>query len=204
MKLNVFDFDETIILFQSPNRFLLELLKVQPLKFKIFQILVKYRKGLKKIGGIDVKKIGIYLTKGISKDEIDKIASKFYTSEIKKNLNPSIIKVMNDTVYKDADNIIISGGFTHYIKLFAKEWNIKQVIANEIHIANGLSTGFINEPDCMSTEKVRRLKRNFNLESYEEIFVYSDCMSDRPLFNISTQSFLVKEKKISVISKTQI
>ena len=84
--------------------------------------------------------------------------------------------------------IVISAGFQEYINVFFQSYQWTLVLANELEIVDGSSTGKIKRQDCYGAEKVRRL-----LELYpsginrKESRVYSDCISDMPIFDLACQ-----------------
>src|SRR5690606_4976381 len=89
--------------------------------------------------------------------------------------------------------VIVSGGFAEYLREYAGIRGFSEVVANELEVRDGKLTGKIQGDDCMHEEKVRRLRSAVPLERFDltKGFVYSDCESDLPLFQLVGRRFVV-------------
>ena len=76
-----------------------------------------------------------------------------------------------------------------------KEWclaNGLALIATRLDFKGEALTGKFNGNNCFGPEKLRRLKSDFNLDSYKEIFVYGDSKGDSEILAIATHPFFRK------------
>ena len=192
-----FDFCETIVAVQSAddfvkyvlikkNRFdkviLWYFLKSKPMNFFLKFI------GLKK----NRKAILLSLLSGLRKNSIDGYASLYYNEKLKSKLNANVldkIKTLQSTHYI----FIVSGGYFPYINCFAQEFSIDNVIANEFLYKKDLFTGKIKSRDCLGNEKVKRVKYFLKIKNnkLENSIAFSDCLSDKPLFDFCESAYLI-------------
>lgn len=193
MKLAIFDFDDTIISGQSPDlfcKYVLENLNKNTFQ-KIIYFFYKHNL-IPKIFKIK-KKLLLYSLKGIHKKDIQKYAKKFY-SNLK--FNKKILNEIDKHINNKNKIVIISGGYSEYIKFFIKS---NKIIANEFKYKDDIFTGHIISKDCMGKQKVYRILKNYSLKVLKSSFFYSDSYSDLPLFKIVKKPYLYKNNKISLI-----
>lgn len=197
MNLAIFDFCDTISNFQTADAFSRYALKKMGRtshlklnsilsKLKIYSLLSKL-----KIQGVQ-KKLLLSGIKGLHRDKIDSIAIEYYKDVVKLGLNKKVVQLMLDHLDNGDRVIINSGGFMPYLKVFANEYNIAKVYATEFEYKKNRFTGNILGVDCLSIEKVKRMKEYELLEyNFNEIIVYSDSVTDLPLFNIATKKIVI-------------
>ena len=94
---------------------------------------------------------------------------------------------------KNTHNIyIISAGYSIYIDVFCKSFNIKKSISNEIKFFSNFSLGIIKRKDCYGKEKVNRIKSLLSEFKFKNSVAFSDCHSDTPLFEFCEKGYLIK------------
>ncbi len=202
MKYAVFDFCETLISFQTGDRFIKFIIeesndvnlinRYNKLQRKTNTYLYKAKRKLFKLKyKYDLLKI----IKGLTKSEIANYARLYFEKE----LNPNIIEVVLNTLhqYNEAGYkiVILSAGYEPYILQFANN-RIREsaiVIANEFAYKNDKFIGKIIGKDCYGKEKINRIKNKIDLNEIE-VFV-SDSLSDLPMFNISKEKIFVSKNK---------
>ena len=96
--------------------------------------------------------------------------------------------------------IVISAGYEPYIKEFIKNKAI--VIANNFLYENDVFKGKIIGNDCYGQEKVKRLSELIPLKNidYNQTCVYSDSMTDKPIFMLGKNKFFVDKELIRKIN----
>jgi phosphoserine phosphatase len=91
---------------------------------------------------------------------------------------------------KDENDIIISSAPTFLLEPICEKLGIKYLIATNID----KKTGTIDNKACFNKEKVIRIREAF--PDIEISNFYSDSIIDKPLMEISKNSFIVKGNKI--------
>ena len=128
----------------------------------------------------------------MSKDEIYKLAFRFNEEVIQKKLNKSIHNLLLKHARNKDEIIINSGGYDIYLDVFARNLGIEKVYATRFKYINEVFSGQILGEDCLNDEKISRMiSDGFDFNNYKEIIVYSDSVTDMPLFNIATSKFAV-------------
>lgn len=197
MNLVIFDFCDTLTNFQSADAFCRYTLHKKKnftilffdkifFKFKIYSLFSK----LSVLDGFQ-KKLLLRGLKGLSESDIDTYAQSFHTDIVEKGLNPSIVSLMNKHIASGDYVVINSGGFMPYLKIFARQYSCKKVYATEFEYNNQYFTGRIRGKDCLNVEKVKRMKDDGLFENiFKEVIVYSDSITDIPLFDIATKRYV--------------
>jgi HAD superfamily hydrolase (TIGR01490 family) len=201
MRLVIFDFCDTLVNFQSADSFVRFSLKnYQSLSSILILITDKVLSHLRiysilrKLGLSNnfQKQILLRGMKGISKAEINQLALKFNEEVIQKKLNKSIYKLLAKHISNKDEIIINSGGYDVYLDVFARNLGIEKVYATRFKYINEVFSGQILGEDCLNDEKISRMiSDGFDFNNYKEIIVYSDSVTDMPLFNIATSKFAV-------------
>jgi HAD superfamily phosphoserine phosphatase-like hydrolase len=208
-KIAFFDFCETVVNFQTadrfvefclnenkqyiPNHFLYKIFK----KANITRIMAK----ILSIYSIN-KRLKLYTLKGISFERLDFLAQKYYIEELQPAL---ILPVISEIVKKKEDGYkvwIISGGYDLYIKYFIEDYKLNGQIATKIGFdKNNICTGSFDSfdsfdsIDCIGKNKVKLVKEKIqDIDTYKSVF-YSDSKSDIPLLKFCTKGIVVSKNK---------
>ena len=131
------------------------------------------------------KSMLLYRLKGSSYQEMDAYAREFYEACIKPHLVQPIVTRLRNDIESGKVVAIVSGGYDIYIKYFAAEYNVPNLLSTSLLFENGEFSGHIKKCDCMGCEKVRRLSDYFHTENvlnvFGEVTGYSDSESDLPM-----------------------
>lgn len=119
--------------------------------------------------------------KGMSKSQLESIAIDYYTKVIKSRLISRTMMELLEKQSKGFDIYIVSGGYDIYLKYFAIEYGIKNVISSRLKFKDGIFTGHLEGKDCMYKEKINRVIQEIPATNYSDWYAYSDSISDLPL-----------------------
>ncbi len=183
MKVNLCDFDKTIYDGDSSIDFYNFCLKkkIAILKHLPKQVLYIFLYKIKKKNKTEMKEVLFSFLKDFN--NIDEVIEEFWNKYYEKIKKWYLIK-------NHSNDIIISASPEFLLKIPCDKLKVKDLIASKVDKKNGK---FIGE-NCYGKEKVRRLK-----EKYPNIKIsnaYSDSMSDYPLFEIASNSYIVKKNNI--------
>ncbi len=201
INLAIFDFCDTLVSFQSADAFTnfviskeggVKNLIVSAVNktFSTFRIYSVFKK-------LDVfqnlqKRILLSCLNGITKNRLNNLAEEFEENVVQNNLNKELINLLKEHISNGDKVIINSGGYEPYLNFFAKRMGISSVYSTQIEFIDGICTGKILGKDCLYDEKVTRMKKDgIDFNQFKEVFVYSDSVTDMPLFNIATQKIAV-------------
>ena len=119
---------------------------------------------------------------------IEKLVDKFWS----KNAN----KIQNwYTSQKKDDDIVISASLSFIIKPAMDMLNIKNYIATNFNTKSGKIYG----ENCYGEAKAVEFKRLYPKTKLDAF--YSDSMSDKPMFELAKEAFLVEGEKITKVEK---
>lgn len=220
-KVVLLDFCETVVKFQSADRYVFFVsdskpvfsLKLKKLTYKIFVKfrLVRILTRLFPQASVN-KKLILYRLKGYSYNELNKLACDYYNSEIKPQIIDSTIKLLREYQSLGYRIIIVSGGYDIYIKFFADDYDIKDVVSSRIGFSSGICTGKLLGKDCLWDNKVILLEQylkdaDIRIDKANSIAI-SDSLSDIPILNYVENQIIVhrvdKEKWFEKFNYTNV
>lgn len=184
MKINLYDFDNTIYQGDSSTDF-------------FFYSLMKYPKGIIYFPKI-LLSCFLYVIKVIDKTklkesffsflkvvkDVDSLVNSFWKS------HECYIKDFYLKKKHDKD-IIISASPEFLLKPICQKLKVKDLIASDVNKKNGQ----FRKKNCHGKEKVRRLKEKYS--DFTVLESYSDSLSDTPILNLAQKAYLVKKNKIT-------
>jgi HAD superfamily phosphoserine phosphatase-like hydrolase len=205
-KLVVFDFCETLVTFQTADRFIDYILEKE--NYRKYSAIIKLTYILTKLRVLAIiskffpelnlsKRLKLYQIKGISKNKIHSLAVSFYEEVLVHHK----IKPLHELLLKHIDNqdhiLIVSGGYAPYIKYFSEIYKLQYSFATEIEFHNNRATGMFFGKDCLFNQKVvlieRYLKNNKIL--FDDSIAYSDSITDLPLLRWADKAYVVSKSK---------
>ena len=182
MKVNLYDFDNTIYQGDSSTDFFIYCLVRKPIIVttlpRMFVRAIKYKLGL--INKTKFKEANFAFLKYV---DVDKYVKSFWES------HEQYIK----DFYRDSkhdEDIIISASPEFLLTPICKKLKVKELIASKVDKHTGVFDGL----NCHGEEKVQRLKQKY--KNIKVINAYSDSKSDIPILKLADNSFFVKGEKI--------
>lgn len=189
--MNLYDFDGTIYDGDSCYDIVMYGLKHYP--FITLNSLIKsgvLRKKYKK-GKVEFEVVKEALLRFLFKiNNYELFVKKFVDSHMNK------IKSFYKEIQKE-DDIILTASYELWIKLFASNLGIKNVIATKTD-----NNGHIIGKNCKGEEKVRRLKEEF--KNIKFLCAYSDSSKDIPMLEIAENAFVIEGNNILEYKKGYI
>lgn len=190
MRLVIFDFCETLIPYQTADKFVdfvhertkfENRLWINVSGFLSFKPLVMLsNKFLPKFNY--EKRIHLMSLRGIDKERLETLSSEYAKSISKDTID--LLKGHLEHHRRQGDRIvIISGGYELYLKHFKEIYKLKDCFGTKIGFKNGKCTGLFEGKDCMFETKVEVLDEILkNMTSkVAETVCYTDSISDLPI-----------------------
>ena len=200
-KLAIFDVDYTLTKKETLIEFYLFMMKKNRklLKYLPKSIFSSIFYACKIYDASKLKKIFIRFIDGIEEAEMKKIVKEFYETRLSKILYKDAIdtiKKMKDQGYKI---YLISASAEFYLSELYNIKEVDMVIGTRFMINSGFHRNEIIGENCKGEEKVIRLKQVLKEENievdFEGSYMYSDSLSDLPLFNLVGHPYLINFKK---------
>lgn len=196
-KIAFFDVDKTLIAGDSMFLLLKYTLKKYPnakLKIpKLFLDLCLYKLNI--INTKKAKESMFYTINYLSEEDIKDFYENVIKSKIFKNALDKIKELKKEGYY----TILVSASPECYLRYFEKEEYVDKLIGTKLKKDNNKYINSIEGLNCKSIEKVKRIdeylkSQNISIDK-ENSLAYSDSLSDKPMFDLVSKSYLINYKK---------
>jgi len=200
-KLAIFDIDFTLTKRETLLEFYFYMLKKNPkfIKYLPKSIFSSLLYVLKVYDASKAKKTFIRFIDGIEEKQMRKLVKEFYEKRLSKILYKDAIDTIKKRKYEGYKIYLISASAEFYLSEFYNIKEVDKVIGTRFAKENGLHRNEILGENCKGEEKVRRLKEELKKENiqvdFENSYMYSDSLSDLPLFNLVGHPYLINFKK---------
>ena len=187
----IFDFCETLVALQTADRFVRFVLwrsgRYHGYIIYFFLKLISRQFKVRKTTYLG-------LLRGLRQQVLEQAAKEFAVALSQHE----ITKVVNELKRRREQGyyvIVVSGGYDCYLRYFKSDL-IDATYGTEIEVREGRVTGGLVGEDCIGRNKVKKLAVNDVLANidYESSVVFSDCISDLPLFELAKENVLVRSK----------
>ena len=203
-KIAFFDFCETIANFQTADAFVdfvryqtqskrmqnLENLRNWCISLHIFSIINRLTKGKYPL----YKSTKLYQLKGFPKEVLEKYAERYYNEVVRQNFINKILDILVKKRTEGFEIVLVSGGYDIYLKYFAKEFGVSNIISSHISFKNEICTGTLRGLDCLNKNKVILLNEQYKKEDIISE-AYSDSISDIPFLSWVNSGYVVSKKE---------
>ena len=189
-KIAFFDFDGTI----TNKDTLLEVIKYQKGKrsFYIGFLLnspVLIGLTLKLVSNQAAKECMLkYFFKGMDIESFQNGCDSFIDSALQAIIRPAAIDEIEKLKAEGFEIVVVSASPENWIKKWANE-NGLTLIATKLQTKDNLLTGYIDGINNNGDEKAVRIKSEFDLSEYTEIYCYGDSSGDKAMLALGTKAF---------------
>ena len=183
MKINLYDFDNTIYHGDSSTDFfffaLMHYPKIIIILPKIILYVVKYK--FKIVTKTEMKEVIFSFLKYVP--DVDSLVQKFWEEH----------RIYIKDFYlekKHNHDVIISASPEFLLTPICKELKVQKLIGSKVDSKSGKFTG----PNCHGSEKVRRLNEVYS--EYKVNEAYSDSRSDIPILKLAENELIIKKEEL--------
>lgn len=195
------DFCGTMVDFQTFDPFLEGLLcKERPLRYRwTTNVLCKKICGMisrvfsmARVTCQVYKSLLVWQTRHITRHSFEAYAQDYYQKKVRPHLIIPVLQLVKGFIGQGYRIIIISGGADFYIRHFAEEYGIQDVITSQIEFREDCSTGFLSE-DCIGERKVIMLQQYMDEKRITGVFAagITDSKSDWPILRMCERKIVV-------------
>ena len=209
-KVVLLDFCGTVVPFQTFDRFMEYILCREKKNFSgragyVVKRSLFILQGIERIFRIHrllYKEYLVKKTKGISKKVMERYASEYYDQVLRPCLISDTEAIVKDYINRGYRIIILSAACDLYLKYYATEHGITDIVSTEIRFKNGRSVGRIDGTDCIGGEKVNRLRKYMKKEGIGKKGIHvhmeagiSDSVSDLPMLLLCQKQIVISHKR---------
>lgn len=200
-KLAIFDVDFTLTKRETLMEFYLFILKKKPSLIKhlpksLFSALFF---ALKIYDAKKAKENFIRFIDGIEEKEMKLLVKEFYEKRLSKIFYKDAIDMMRKLKAEGCKIYLISASAEFYLNELYNIKEVDKVIGTRFRVESGKHLTTIEGENCKGEEKIRRLKEELKKENIEVDFknsyMFSDSLSDLPLFNLVGNPYLINYRK---------
>lgn len=203
-KVALFDFCETLVKFQTADRYVLYV--CNSIDSKGINRKAKLYNWCRNTGLIGVvshlfpyasinKRFVLWRLKGADEAVMDNLAEQYYEKQIRPNFIRESVSELVSLKESGYRIIILSGGYDIYLRYFADEYGISDVISSSIAFRNNRCTGLLNGPDCLWGNKIMMLESYCKAKHIEidkgGSIAFSDSESDLPMLKYVNNRVIV-------------
>lgn len=136
---------------------------------------------------------------GIDEKQMKSYVSEFYEKRLSKIFYKDAINTMTDLKSKGFKIYLISASGEFYLNELYNLNIVDKIIGTKFIVEGGKYKNIILGENCKGEEKVKRLLEVIREESitvdFKESYMYSDSLSDMPLFKMVGHPYLVNPRK---------
>ncbi|MBC8061482.1 MAG: HAD-IB family hydrolase [Clostridiaceae bacterium] len=134
----------------------------------------------------------------VEEKELESIIKEFYEKVLSKILYEDSMEMIRKLKKDGCKIILISASSEFYLKEFYNIKEVDKIIGTRYEFASNGTKGRIIGLNCKGDEKVIRLKEYIKQEKlqidFKESFMFSDSLSDAPLFKLVGHPYLINYK----------
>lgn len=200
-KLAIFDIDYTI----TKKETLMELFKFvirndkKNIRFLPRAIFCGIMYGVKVYDERKVKEKFLKFIDGIKEKDLADLVKRFYEEKLRTIVYDDALKMMKKLKSEGYEIYLISASPEFYINEFYSIKEVDKIIGTKFIFKDGIFMRKMEGENCKGQEKVNRLKeviKNEQIEvDFKESYMFSDSLSDKPLFDLVGKPYLINYKK---------
>jgi len=140
---------------------------------------------------------------GVSEDRLLSLAEEAFEKVMKPNIFPGAKDLVQISLDKGHDVVIVSGALDFLMKLLADHLGATGIIANHLEIKDHFATGKLLRPVVAGPEKARLVREHARSKGHDldECFGYSDSYSDVPMLSVVGHPAAVNpDRKLSLLA----
>jgi phosphatidylglycerophosphatase C len=189
-KIAFFDFDGTI----TTKDTLLELIKYQKGKAGFYTgflmntpFLVALKMKLVSNQAVKERMLS-YFFKGMDLKSFQLGCDQFIDNALPAMIRPGALEEIKRLKAEGFEVVVVSASPVNWIKKWSDAAGLG-LIATKLQTINGALTGYIDGINNNAAEKAVRIRGEFNLPEYDEIYCYGDSSGDKAMLRLGTKTF---------------
>lgn len=201
VRLAIFDVDYTLTKKETLIEFYKFMLSKDPklIRFLPKVLLTGILYGFKIFDAHTAKESFIKFIDGVKEEEMKALVEQFYEEKLSKILYVDAINTMKELKEKEYKIYLISASAEFYLNELYNIDIVDKIIGTRFTCKNGIYGRKIEGKNCKGEEKVIRLmqvleEENVNVD-FKNSYMYSDSLSDLPLFKLVGNPYLINYKK---------
>ena len=134
------------------------------------------------------EKVISHFFKGWKVEKFSEVGSDYSRSRLPKILKDSALEKLKWHINRGHEVVVVSASIEEWIIDWTNRLNIN-LIATQLEKNGDILTGEFESKNCFGSEKVRRIKQQYNIEAYDCIYAYGDTDGDKPMLALGDKVF---------------
>jgi len=134
------------------------------------------------------EKILTRIFKGVRKDSFLEVTKKYSLECIDAFIIPTALDQINKHIKQGDTVVIVSASLSQWLAPWCKKHNIN-LIATEIEFINDIATGKLYGKNCYGIEKVNKIKQQYCLDNFDQIYAYGNSRGDHEMLEIAHKKY---------------
>ena len=200
-KLAIFDIDYTITRKETLMEFFKYIVSkdIKNIKFLPRALYSGLMYGVKVYDEKRVKECFLKFIENIDEAELSKLTKSFYDERISKILYKDAVDMIKKLKNEGYMVVLISASPEFYVKEFYAIKEVDLIIGTKFTFDSGKFIRKMDGNNCKGEEKVKRLnevlkEKNIKVD-FENSYMFSDSLSDKPLLDLVGKPYLINYKK---------
>ena len=126
--------------------------------------------------------------RGWTKDDLNSAGENFGLKKLPQLIRPGALEKINWHKSNEHRVVIVSASAGIWLEAWCRSQDI-ELISTQFQFSNGRFTGRFKGENCYGPEKIRRIKEEINLESYDHIYAYGDSSGDTEMLALAHEAF---------------
>jgi len=134
------------------------------------------------------EKLFSFFFKGWEVADFQKLADRYSVEQIDKITRFEAVKKITWHKQQGHKIVVVSASLENWLKSWCLK-NDLELIATQLEISDGEITGNFASKNCYSSEKAKRIIKEYNLKEYNCIYAYGDSKGDKEMLDLAHQKF---------------
>lgn len=154
---------------------------------------------IKKVPLREAKQSFMAFVEDTHEEQMNALVKEFYEKKLSKLLYKDAIDKIRELKSKGYKVYLISASAEFYLKELYNIPEVDKVIGTRYKMNDKMHCSIMEGENCKGEEKVKRLKEELEKENmqvdFKNSYMFSDSLSDLPLFNLVGNPYLINYKK---------
>lgn len=134
------------------------------------------------------ERVMTFFFRGMDIEEFDRVAHEFAAAKLDALVKKSAMERIQWHKEHGHTIAVVSASFENWLKPWCEKNNLS-LISSLLEVKDNKLTGKLAAPNCKGAEKVNRIRREFDLESYTYIYAYGNSSGDREMLEMADEAF---------------
>ena len=129
-----------------------------------------------------------YFFKGVTSERLDELCERFCAEVIPCLVKNDALERINWHIRRGDRVVVVSGSFEVCLRPWCRAMSL-DLIGTRVEIKDGVVTGSFESPNCIGSEKIRRIAELFDKRNYGRVYGYGNSRGDLEMLKWSDEAF---------------